>query len=302
MLKSHEGQTNPHYVTIDLDIPRTFPEHPQLNSPEIVSKVRNVLQTYSWYNSHIGYCQSMSYIVAMASLLFTEEEDLFCLLVRLFEKIQDYHSSGMRSARVDMKVIDSLMQKYTPKLYSHLLHHQLSGEVFCIEWFLTLFSKSFPPEFVFRCWDSLLLEGDTILFRLALSICMHLEPIILSPENENKSPMGISKIHSSSCVAVDSIMKTGFKIWNFSRSMIADLRSKGTVDIEKEDEQVNQIKQRMEKRRAKTEQKEEEEDNHETGEGTTSSSSPSDVPSTETAPNNATEGEQEKDKEQSSST
>ena len=39
-----------------------------------------------------------------------------------------------------------------------------------MQWFLTLFATCLPPDIVLRIWDSVLLDGNEILLRVALAI------------------------------------------------------------------------------------------------------------------------------------
>jgi hypothetical protein len=44
-------------VQIELDLPRTFPRHAWLASPEGQDALRAVLTAYTGHNSAVGYCQ-----------------------------------------------------------------------------------------------------------------------------------------------------------------------------------------------------------------------------------------------------
>jgi hypothetical protein len=71
---------------IDLDLPRTFPLHQELSTPEGTTALRNVLLAYSVRNSAVGYCQSMNFIAALF-LLHVPEKPAFWLLTTLIEEI-----------------------------------------------------------------------------------------------------------------------------------------------------------------------------------------------------------------------
>ncbi len=42
------------------DLYRTFPKEEKFQNEEKIGMLRNVLNTYAYYNPNIGYCQSMN--------------------------------------------------------------------------------------------------------------------------------------------------------------------------------------------------------------------------------------------------
>ncbi|KAL6010272.1 hypothetical protein ACLOJK_000703 [Asimina triloba] len=51
------GKVSPATTQIDHDLPRTFPGHPWLDTPEAHASLRRVLTGYSFRDSDVGYCQ-----------------------------------------------------------------------------------------------------------------------------------------------------------------------------------------------------------------------------------------------------
>eukprot|EP00770_Monocercomonoides_exilis_P008683 MONOS_8640.1-p1 / transcript=MONOS_8640.1 / gene=MONOS_8640 / organism=Monocercomonoides_exilis_PA203 / gene_product=Tre-2/Bub2/Cdc16 (TBC) domain-containing protein D / transcript_product=Tre-2/Bub2/Cdc16 (TBC) domain-containing protein D / location=Mono_scaffold00330:60538-61727(+) / protein_length=352 / sequence_SO=supercontig / SO=protein_coding / is_pseudo=false len=257
-ISMHETENPSTYQDIENDLTRTFPEHPVLSQQQSMDKMRNILRAYSWRNPTIGYCQSMSFIVGLSMLVFEREEDCFWLLVHLLESIPSYHSKSMRDARIDLKVMDDLMKKYANKLYTHIHSLGYSAEFICVEWFLTLFSKTMAPEFVFRVWDAMMIEGNKILFRVSLGCCMYFEKLFLLPENKNRSPMAILSEEGKKCVAVEKIFKKGFGILNFSRTTLNRMRKENERVVDKENEEVEALRKRDKERKEKAKLKEDE--------------------------------------------
>ncbi|KAH0452125.1 hypothetical protein IEQ34_019424 [Dendrobium chrysotoxum] len=56
ILATH-GKVTPSTRQIDHDLPRTFPTHPWLETPEGQATLRHVLIGYSFRDSEVGYCQ-----------------------------------------------------------------------------------------------------------------------------------------------------------------------------------------------------------------------------------------------------
>lgn len=57
-----------------------------------------------------------------------------------------------------------------PDLYEHFLHQKLEVHMFASQWFLTLFTARFPLPFVFQCIDLFLLDGNSVIFQIALTL------------------------------------------------------------------------------------------------------------------------------------
>ena len=83
-----------------------------------------------------------------------------------------------------MAVFRDLMRLKLPDLAKHLDRLQAESfdaqlganyeppliNVFTMQWFLTMFTKCLPKPSVLRIWDLILLEGNEILLRTALTI------------------------------------------------------------------------------------------------------------------------------------
>jgi hypothetical protein len=54
-------------------------------------------------------------------------------------------------------------------------------------WLTTLFVRYLPPDLAFRIFDVFLLEGDSILFRVALVLLQILEPRLFNPNLDELS-------------------------------------------------------------------------------------------------------------------
>lgn len=63
-----------------------------------------------------------------------------------------------------------LIRRFLPRLSAHFDRHSVDVTWFASEWFLTVFTRSFPFDMVVRVWDVFLAEGWKIVFRVALAI------------------------------------------------------------------------------------------------------------------------------------
>ena len=172
---------------IDLDLPRTFPDHPFYQTAEGRAALRRVLVAVGAYcEAEGGYCQSMNYVVAFVLLAVDrDEERAFWIMAGVVKRkvLQDTWSERLLGCRVEMEALGTLLRKRDPKVAAHLAAIGCDVSYFATDWFLCLYCKSLPSETVARVWDSFLLEGPKVLFRVALAILGSCRGEILSCGN-----------------------------------------------------------------------------------------------------------------------
>ena len=170
--------------TIELDVRRTFPEHPALTT-EFCDKMRRILLAYAKRNPEVAYCQGMNFVAASILLLVTDEESAFWLLAHICEEVlPDHYVQSMIGHTVDRQVTEQLVELHLPALSSHLRHLSLSMPFITTQWFLCLFVSSVPTETAFRLWDLILCHDATWTFRasLALFAIMEQQELLDAPD------------------------------------------------------------------------------------------------------------------------
>ncbi|KAG6748745.1 hypothetical protein POTOM_048678 [Populus tomentosa] len=155
-----------------IDLPRTFPGHPWLDTPEGHAALRRVLVGYSFRDSDVGYCQGLNYVAALLLLVMKTEEDAFWMLAVLLENVlvSDCYTNNLSGCHVEQRVFQDLLVKKCPRIATHLEELEFDVSLVATEWFLCLFSKSLPSETTLRVWDVLFYEGAKVLFHVALAI------------------------------------------------------------------------------------------------------------------------------------
>ena len=124
---------------IELDVRRTFPEHPRLTD-EFVERMRRVLLAYAKRNPEVGYCQGMNFVAASILLFIEAEDDAFWLLTHMVEEVlPDHYVQSMIGHTVDRQVAEQLVALHLPALWNHLRELQLSMPFVTTHWFLCLF-------------------------------------------------------------------------------------------------------------------------------------------------------------------
>lgn len=201
---------------IELDVRRTFPNNREYRNGEGLNRLRRVLRAFAAYNAKVNYCQAMNFVAAML-LLFMDEDLAFWSLVQLLDsrnnlgmRVTGYYTPGMERLRTDIKVLQFLLDKKVPKSAQALGKFNVELEWICAEWFLCLFSTSLPIRTTLRVWDSLMFEGQKILFRVALAI-FKLNEIALSQITTFENFMQFAKSMTKDMVCHNELMKVAFR-------------------------------------------------------------------------------------------
>jgi len=235
-LVARNDKDSPSVRDIDRDIDRTFTNHPFFRDGTGRVALRRVLVAFSHRRPDIGYCQSMNFVCGLL-LLFFPEEHAFWMLVTVIEKIlpPDYYSSAMKGAQIDCGVFKVLLKKKNPKVWKHLEKSNLDPSIVVVPWFVCLFShSSLPIESVVRVWDSLFVEGNKILFRLALAI-FHLNTKAILKCSEMGDLIRHVSSMSSDLFDSDMLLKTCFyEIGSLSKTLLSKERSNCKKVVEKE--------------------------------------------------------------------
>lgn len=169
-------ETSASELDIIRDISRTFPSHvffQQRHGPGQRS-LYNVLKAYSVYDRDVGYVQGMGFIAGLL-LLYMSEEDAFWLLVALLKgavhaPMEGLYLSGLPLVQQYLFQFDNLVKEHLPKLGDHFAQETINPSMYASQWFITVFSYSFPFHLALRIWDVFLYEGVKVVFRVGLAL------------------------------------------------------------------------------------------------------------------------------------
>uniref|UniRef100_A0A1D1Z0T2 TBC1 domain family member 2A n=1 Tax=Anthurium amnicola TaxID=1678845 RepID=A0A1D1Z0T2_9ARAE len=182
LIRAIDGKVTAATLQIDHDLPRTFPGHTWLDTPEGQASLRRLLVGYSFRDSDVGYCQGLNYVAALLLLVMKTEEDAFWMFAVLLENVlvNDCYTDNLSGCHVEQRVFKDLLAKKCPRIAAHLDVMDFDVSLVTTEWFLCLFSKSLPSETTMRVWDVLFNEGAKVMFHVALAIFKMKEEELLS--------------------------------------------------------------------------------------------------------------------------
>ena len=162
---------------IDVDLYRTFPTEPAFAKGSAegevnIQRLRRLLRAYAEFDPVVGYCQSQNFIAATL-LVFLPEEKAFWVFVDLMQSstapLRRLFLPGMEETSAMCSTLDGLIDLHLPKLAKQFRNLEIFSGMFCTEWYMTIYSRSFPTILVARIVDVILAERSTkVLHRIAL--------------------------------------------------------------------------------------------------------------------------------------
>lgn len=169
-------ETSASELDIIRDISRTFPSHvffQQRHGPGQRS-LYNVLKAYSVYDRDVGYVQGMGFLAGLL-LLYMSEEDAFWLLVALLKgavhaPMEGLYQVGLPLVQQYLFQFEQLVKEHLPKLGQHFSDEMINPSMYASQWFITVYSYSFPFPLALRIWDVFLYEGVKIVFQVGLAL------------------------------------------------------------------------------------------------------------------------------------
>jgi TBC1 domain family member 10 len=210
-------------VCISLDLPRTYPNHflfanrpgrgsssssiasdraslPASEASSLrpddqlafgQSALRNVLRAYAVHDPAVGYCQGMAFVAGLLVIIM-KEEDAFFTLVGLLDgpkyELSGMYAPGLPRFTEVMHIFNTLCREIVPKLAAHFDTFGVDHAMYASQWFMTLFSYSFPFDVVMRVWDMFLFEGWKVVYRVALAVLKLSERELLLMDFEELMP------------------------------------------------------------------------------------------------------------------
>ncbi|KAF9570344.1 GTPase-activating protein [Mortierella alpina] len=164
--------TSSHEKQITRDMSRTFPNHEYFQEDGVGQEALfNVVKAYSLYDTEVGYCQGLSFVVGPL-LLNMPDEEAFCMLVRMMSnyEMRGHYTPDMSTLQLRLYQFEQLMEETIPLVYKHLRNQGIRSTMYASQWFMTLFAYKFPLELVFRVYDIILVEGIESMLRFAIAL------------------------------------------------------------------------------------------------------------------------------------
>ncbi|KID96812.1 Rab-GAP/TBC domain protein, partial [Metarhizium majus ARSEF 297] len=177
------GETSPYELLIGKDLGRSFPGVDMFRDPDGDGQrmLGRVLKSFSLYDTKIGYCQGLAFLVGPL-LMHMPDKQAFCVLVRLMEKydLRECFLPDLSGLHVRIYQFRELLRLNMPALADHLDELQVET-AYVSQWFLSFFAVTCPLPMLFRIYDVIFAEGASeTLMRVALSLMRKNETRLLA--------------------------------------------------------------------------------------------------------------------------
>jgi hypothetical protein len=236
--QQQEGEQQDFLEVIDCDLHRTYPDHATFSSEAGQKMLRRVLRSYSIYDTEVGYCQGMNFITALF-LCTVPEEDAFWLLASMIRSDRHKYAGvlkpGMPQAIKFFYTLEKLIAIHLPKLSTHFAQEGVEAPLYAARWVVTCFT-CFNFEIALRVFDTFLLEGWKVIYRVALALLTLSERELLQMQFEQIVEYLQHQLKER--IDEEPLMTAAFKI---------PLK---TADIEKFELEAHQLEQQKQKERA----------------------------------------------------
>lgn len=177
------GESSPYELLIGKDLGRSFPGVDMFRDAdgEGQQMLGRVLKCFSLYDTKIGYCQGLAFLVGPL-LMHMPDKQAFCVLVRLMEQydLRACFLPDLSGLHVRIYQFRELLRQNLPGLAAHMEELQVET-AYVSQWFLSFFAVTCPLPMLFRIYDVLFAEGASeTLMRVALSLMRKNEARLLA--------------------------------------------------------------------------------------------------------------------------
>ncbi|CAF4112022.1 unnamed protein product, partial [Adineta steineri] len=136
------------------DLARSFPDHEMFRDDGCGQQsLFDVLKAYAVHDPAVGYCQAQAPIAAIL-LMHLPPEQAFWVFVQINEEyVKGYFSDGLMAVKEDALATELLIQKISSKGYRLLHKLDVDPILYTLDWYMTLFSRTYRAPQLFRIWD-----------------------------------------------------------------------------------------------------------------------------------------------------
>lgn len=180
----------PHISTIRRDLDRSFPQEPYFDLQQygMIGQMvlERVLAKFAFKYSEVGYCQGMNFLAGFLLLVSGGAEiEVFQMLECLFKNfsLAGFFEEGMEGLKKHIWVTKRLINKFFPRVYSHLEQECIPDDLWLFKWLMTIFTMILPANVLVRIWDVFLVKGVKFLYRTVLGIISLIQDEVLSRDS-----------------------------------------------------------------------------------------------------------------------
>lgn len=124
------------------------------------------------YRPDISYVQGMTYPIIVLTIIVGKVKAfrIFANLVLTNPFFRQLYMFEPDFVQAISRTFQMLIFDYHSEIAEKLAKLKIDSQIFLVEWFYTIFSRSLTFEGTVKFWDQFLYHGEVVLFRMALSI------------------------------------------------------------------------------------------------------------------------------------
>ncbi|KAH3675166.1 hypothetical protein WICMUC_002822 [Wickerhamomyces mucosus] len=187
LYESLNKDISPDIRIINNDVNRTFPELSIFNEYSQRLKFARILNAFSIYDSDMGYCQGLQFLVAPLLFHYNDEFKTFITLINLFKinELRYIYDNQMSGLNLWFYQFNEIFELENLELFNHFQNLNIDINIFLSQWFLSIFAITIPFTFLIRIFDILLMEGfKSTIFRIGLIILNSNNKILLNIDDD----------------------------------------------------------------------------------------------------------------------
>ncbi|XP_074604757.1 TBC domain-containing protein kinase-like protein isoform X2 [Brevipalpus obovatus] len=168
---------------ISVDIPRCHQYNDLLASPQGHNKLTRILKAWLRHNEpNYVYWQGLDSLSAPFVLLnFNDEAMAFASFNAFIHKYLRgfFFKDNSSTIQEYLSLFSHLIAFHDVPLFNHLYQLNFTPELYCIPWFLTMFTHVLPLYKILHVWDTLLLGDESFPLAIGLSLLIQLRDQLL---------------------------------------------------------------------------------------------------------------------------
>ncbi|SAM07207.1 hypothetical protein [Absidia glauca] len=153
------------------DLPNPDPQM-AVGTNENLEIMKDILVTYDFHNTTLGYVQGMSDLCAPMFVGMGDEAMAFWGFVSFMDRVQSNFFTDQSGMHRQLKTLDALIRFMDPPLYKHLEKTETTNLFFCFRWLLVWFKREFDWDDVIRLWEVLWTDHLSPQFLLFVALAV----------------------------------------------------------------------------------------------------------------------------------
>ncbi|VDK22394.1 unnamed protein product [Taenia asiatica] len=142
------------------------------NSAGALTRLYNILMTYTFYNPDLGYFQGMNDLLAVIMSVIDGEEDAFWCFAGLLDRVSGHFSNDLSSLSSQFIGLFKLIEILMPRFARFLREKEATSMSFCFRWFLIIFKREFSYDDIKILWETLFSGAAPKNFQLLIAVAI----------------------------------------------------------------------------------------------------------------------------------